>query len=282
MNRELALPDGRQLEYRVSGPTAGLPLVFHHGTPGGAPPYRALEAAAHARGLRFVTPARPGYGASTPLPGRAVVDVVADTAALLEALGATRCLVAGWSGGGPHAFACAARLPGTAAALVIGGVAPHAAAGLDWLAGMGEDNLTEFGAALEGEAPLRALLDRWGWALGQITPEGIVAALSSLLPPADRRVLAGAFSEDLAAGFHEGLRNGIEGWLEDDLAFVKPWGFETDELAVPVSLWHGESDLMVPLAHGRWLAETVPGAAAHLVPDAGHLSVGLEHLDEIL
>src|SRR5436190_280844 len=121
------LPDGRLLDLRVSGPADGLPLVFHHGTPGAATPLRALERAAHARGLRLVTTSRPGYGGSSRQPRRAVVDVVADTAAVLANIGAERCLVAGWSGGGPHALACGARLDAAAAVLVIAGVAPYGA-----------------------------------------------------------------------------------------------------------------------------------------------------------
>ncbi len=125
---------------RISGPAAGLPLVFHHGTPGAVTPIRVLERAVHARGLRLVTTSRPGYGRSTRQPGRSVVDVVADTDAVLAALGVERLLTMGWSGGGPHALACAARLPAAAGVLVVAGVAPYEADGLDWLAGMGEDS----------------------------------------------------------------------------------------------------------------------------------------------
>src|SRR5580658_3556910 len=144
------LPDGRRLDVRVSGPANGLPLVFHHGTPGASTPSRAIERAVHAHGLRAVTTSRPGYGDSSPQPGRRVVDVVADIEAVLDRIGASRCLVAGWSGGGPHALACGARLPAAAAVLVIAGVAPYEAEGLDWLGGMGEDNIEEFSATLRG------------------------------------------------------------------------------------------------------------------------------------
>src|SRR5438128_9476103 len=101
------LPDGRLLDCSVSGPADGLPLVFHHGTPGAGKRFRFLERAAHERGLRLLTTSRPGYGDSTRRPGREVADVVADTAAALDAIGAESCVVAGWSGGGPHALACA-------------------------------------------------------------------------------------------------------------------------------------------------------------------------------
>lgn len=95
---QLTLADGRVLDVRVSGPADGMPLVFHHGTPGSRAAFRGIERAAHARGLRVVTTSRPGYGGSTRLAGRAVVDVVSDTGAMLAAIGAERCLVAGWSG----------------------------------------------------------------------------------------------------------------------------------------------------------------------------------------
>jgi pimeloyl-ACP methyl ester carboxylesterase len=278
----LDLPDGRRLDIRVSGPEDGMPLVFHHGTPGAATPVRSFEAAAHRRGLRLVTLSRPGYGASTRQPGRAVVDLAADTAAVLEALGADHCLVAGWSGGGPHALACAARTDGVDAVLVIAGVAPYGADGLDWMAGMGDDNVAEFGAALDGGQPLRRLLEAEGEHLQDVDPSAIVASLDSLLPDVDRAVLTDEFAEDMAAGFHEGLRLGVDGWLDDDLAFVKPWGFDLGELSVPTMLWQGSADLMVPFAHGRWLASQLPGASVHLVPDEGHLSIGLGACEEML
>ena len=278
----VTLPDGRRLDVRVSGPEGGLPLVFHHGTPGAATPTRAVERAAHARGLRLVTTSRPGYGSSTRHRGRRVVDVVADTAAVLDALGAPRCLVAGWSGGGPHALACAARLPAAAAVLVIAGVAPADAPDLDFLAGMGEDNLEEFGAAAEGEERLRPFLDAARAELRDVTVEGIVTSLATLLPPVDRAVLTDEFGEDLAAGFHEALRVGVDGWLDDDLAFLAPWGFSLDEIRAPTMLWQGTEDLMVPCAHGRWLAGQVPGASSHIEEGEGHLSVGLGALDRML
>lgn len=278
----ITLADGRRLDVRVTGPAAGTPLVFHHGTPGAATPVRALERAVHARGLRMVTTSRPGYGDSTRLPGRDVADVVADTAEVLAAIGARRCLVAGWSGGGPHALACAARLHSAAAALVIAGAAPYAAAGLDWLAGMGEGNVAEFSAALSGEEALRAYLLPAREQLEEAMPADIIAPLESVLPEVDKAVINGEFGEDLVAGLREGVRTGIDGWVDDDLALTRPWGFELTEIAVPVLLWHGSADLMVPFAHGQWLASRLPGVYAHLEQGEGHLSVGLGALDRML
>jgi pimeloyl-ACP methyl ester carboxylesterase len=276
------LPDGRRLDLRVSGPADGLPLVFHHGTPGAATPIRVLERAAHARGLRLVTTSRPGYGDSSPQPGRRVVDVAADTATVLDAVGADRCLIAGWSGGGPHALACGARLGATAAVLVIAGVAPYGAEGLDWLAGMGEENVVEFSAALDGEDRLRPYLLSAREQLKAATAADIIVSLETLLPDVDRAVITGEFGEDLAASFHEAVRTGVEGWSEDDMAFTRSWGFELAEISVPTMIWQGSADLMVPFAHGQWLASQLPGASAHLEEGEGHLSVGLGALDRML
>ena len=279
---QIQLPDGRRLDVRVSGPADGLPLVFHHGTPGAATPIRALERAVHARGLRLVTTSRPGYGHSTRQPGRSVVDVVADTEAVLAALGAEHCLTMGWSGGGPHTLACGARLGAAAAVLVVAGVAPYEADGLDWMAGMGEDNVVEFSAAVQGEGQLRPHLLQQGELLRNIRAADIVGSLQSLLPDVDRAALTGEFGEDTAAGFREALRTGVDGWLDDDLAFAKPWGFSLAEISVPTMIWQGSADLMVPFAHGRWLASRLPAASAHLEEGEGHLSVALGELDTML
>jgi pimeloyl-ACP methyl ester carboxylesterase len=279
---QVRLPDGRRLDVRVSGRAGAVPLVYHHGTPGAATPTRVLQRAVHTRGLRLVTMSRPGYGNSSPQPGRSVADVAADTAAVLAAIGAERCLVAGWSGGGPHALACAARLGATAGALVIAGVAPYGADGLDWMAGMGSDNVAEFSAAVRGEDELRPYLLDQREQLKDVTAAGIIASLESLLPDVDRAVLTGEFGEDMAASFHEALREGVEGWLGDDLAFTKPWGFDLEEISVPAMIWQGTADLMVPFAHGRWLASRVPGALAHLEDGEGHLSISIGALDRML
>jgi pimeloyl-ACP methyl ester carboxylesterase len=275
------LPDGRRLDMRVSGPADGLPLVFHHGTPGAATPIRVLERAAHARGLRLVTSSRPGYGGSTRQRGRRVVDVVADTEALLAALGADRCLTMGWSGGGPHSLACGARLGAAAAVLVVAGVAPYEADGLDWMTGMGEDNIVEFTAALHAEGQLRPHLLGQGELLRNIRAADIVSSMQSLLPDVDRAVLTGEFGEDVAAGFREAVRPGVDGWLDDDLAFVRPWGFSLAEISAPTVIWQGSADL-VRFGHGQWLASQLPTASVHLEEDEGHLSVALGKLDAML
>jgi pimeloyl-ACP methyl ester carboxylesterase len=278
----LVLPDGRLLDVRVSGPASAVPLVFHHGTPGAAVPFRAMERAAHERDLRFVTTSRPGYGSSTRQPGRSVVDVVADTAAVLASIGAERCLVAGWSGGGPHALACAARLEAASGVLVIAGVAPYEADDLEWTAGMGRENVTEFRTALQGEVELRRLISEWRDHLKEPTVDMIVSSLRTVLPDVDLGVLTDEFGEDMVANFREALRTGVDGWVDDDLAFTRSWGFELKEIAVPTAIWQGSADLMVPIAHGEWFAAHLPGATVHLEQGEGHLSVGIGALDPMM
>ncbi|MEO7753082.1 MAG: alpha/beta hydrolase [Terracoccus sp.] len=279
----IELPDGRHLDVAVSGPDSGTPLLYHHGTPGSVRAFRSLERAAHSRGLRLVTWSRPGYGVSTRRPGRSVVDVVDDVETVLDHLGAPRCLVAGWSGGGPHALATGARLAGrVAGVLTIAGVGPHDASDLDFLAGMGEDNLEEFGLALRGEEALRGFLDDAAPGLRAASPGDIIEEMRSLLPVVDQALVTDEFGEDLAAAFHEALRVGVDGWLDDDLAFCRPWGFDLAETAVPTFVWQGSEDLMVPFSHGQWLGENVPGVTAHLLEGEGHLSVLVGSVDAML
>jgi len=276
------LSDGRSLDLDVSGPEDGIPLVFHHGTPGSVRQFRAIQRAAHDRGLRLVTFSRPGYGASTRQPGRRVVDAVADVAAVLAHLGTPRCLVAGWSGGGPHALATGARLPEQVAGILcIAGVAPYDAEGLNFLEGMGQQNIDEFGLALQGEEAIRPSHEAEAVGLRNTDAAGLIEGMATLLPDVDRAVLTAEFGEDLAANFAEGLRTGVDGWVDDDLAFVAPWGFSLAEIAVPAFVWQGSEDLMVPFAHGQWLAAHVPGASPRLQQAEGHLSIGVGALDRM-
>ena len=268
------LPGGRTLEYLVFGPETGVPLVLHHGTPASAVSYEPLVRACVDQGLRIVLPGRAGYGSSSPHPGRRVADVAADTAAMLDDIGAGIFVTAGWSGGGPHALACAALLPDRCRAVAtIAGVAPYGAQGLDWLAGMGADNVEEFGAAVAGSAPLTAYLSEQAAGLTNVQAADIVAAFGTLISEVDRQALVGGFAEYLAASFRHAIVNGIAGWHDDDLAFVADWGFALTDIQVPVSLWQGDQDLMVPFSHGKWLAENIPTATAHLLPGEGHLSL---------
>ena len=265
----------------MTGPAEGLPLVFHHGTPGTLP-VCGFERAVHDRGLRLVSVSRPGYGGSTRAPGRKVVDVAGDTAAVLGSIGADRFLLVGWSGGGPHALACAARLPGALAVAVLAGLAPLDGVGLDFTSGMNRENLEEWNAAFSGETELRAYIEPVVPSL--IGASNVVSTTDAEdeLPVADVAALTGDFAEDLAAATRDALRHGIDGWVDDELAFARPWGFDFAEIAIPVSLWHGGDDVNVPPAHGLWVASNVPNASFHSEEHEGHLSIMAGSFDPML
>ena len=147
---------------------------------------------------------------------------------------------------------------------------------------MGEQNVEEVSLAVAGEERLRPYLEAEAGGLRDADAEGIVTGLSTLLPAVDVAALTDEYGEDMAAGMREALRTGVDGWLDDDLAFVRGWGFTPEDVAVPTSLWQGADDLMVPFAHGRWLGTRLPHVSAHLLEGEGHLSVGLGALDAML
>ena len=271
---DVTTSDGRALHAYEAGDAGGELVVVHHGTPCSGVLARPWADDAQRRGIRLVGFDRAGYGGSDRRPGRRVADVVSDTAALADALGVERFRCWGVSGGGPHALACAALLPERVTAVAcLASVAPYASEGLDWTAGMGQDNLDEFGAALAGEGPLRDYLGPHRDMLVGATPQNIADAMESLLPDVDRAVFSGTEAQFMHAWMTTGLRPGYDGWLDDDLAFTGDWGFELSEIGVPVLVTQGEHDLMVPYAHGRWLASHVPGADVVLSPDDGHLTL---------
>lgn len=260
-----------------------IPLITHHGTPGAGIAYEPFAQAAAERELEYIAYSRPGYATTPRKAGRSVADCAADVAAILDDMGAERCYTLGWSGGGPHALACAALLGDRVIkAAVLAGVAPWDAQGLDWTAGMGAENLEEFAAMEEGPEALRAFLEEARSSVEGITRDQVAASLGDLIGETDRRVLEGDFADFLAESFRVGLAEGTDGWFDDDLATRASWGFSLDEIRVPVTVWHGDDDRMVPMAHGAWLASHVPGARAVLRPGEGHLSIAVDHYGEIL
>ena len=279
----LQLPDGRRLDLWVEGPEDSVPLVFHPGTPSSGLPFEPMVQAMTDRGLRSVSWSRPGYGDSTRQPDRTVADVAHDTAAVLDHLGAQRAYVMGWSGGGPHAIACAALLPdrviGTS---TIAAVAPWPAEGLDWLDGMGQENIDEFNATLAGPESHRASLDALWPTFRDVTPDALAEAFGDLVDDVDRGAVTGELATFLAAQMHEGLRESHDGWFDDDIAFIRPWGFDLGSIRGTVHIWQGAHDRMVPFAHGQWLAAHIPTACVHLYPEHGHLSLAVDSFPAIL
>jgi pimeloyl-ACP methyl ester carboxylesterase len=269
----VTMRDGRNLDVITDG-DAGPAIVFHHGTPGAAIWFEPWVRAARDAGFRWVATTRPGYGGSTRRPGRSVVDDVDDVSDVLDHLDIDRFVAVGWSGGGPHALACGARLAGRCAGVIeLAGVAPYTEAtnaGLNWLDGMSPGNVEEFGLSLDGELPLRRALESWQDEVAQLTGAGVQDVTGEVAGASDP---IEAFAETVADTFGEAVRPGIDGWLADDLAFVRDWGFALEEVAVPVSVWQGEDDVMVPSGHGTFIAERLPDARCHLLAGEGHLSI---------
>lgn len=282
--RPLTLPDGRRLDVWTSGPVAGPALVYHFGTPSSGLPSEAMIRATAERGLRLVTWSRPGYGGSTRKPGRVVADVVPDTLAVMDALGIERAYVAGWSGGGPHALACAALLPDRViATALLAGVAPYPAEGLDYMASMGAENVEEFKAALEGPEALIGFKERAWPVFRAVTGPEVGAAFGDLVDEVDLATAADpAVGEFLAANMREALRESYWGWFDDDMSFMKPWGFDVGSIPGRVHVWQGAHDRMVPFGHGQWLAAHIPGAIRHLLPEHGHLSLVVDSFPRIV
>ena len=278
----IATAEGRTLAVHSDGDPAGFPVVMHHGTPSSGLLYERHVELAHEQGIRLVGYDRPGYGGSAREPGRSVSDCAADVDAIADALRLDRFATWGISGGGPHALACAAlcdrRL---VAAASLAAVAPQDAEGLDWLAGMGDENHIEFGHAAAGEEQLRTYLAAEAEEIRAAGPERLVAVMETLLGPEDRAVLSGAFAEYLLKADRHGLADGVDGWVDDDLAFLAPWGFELSSIDRPVLLLHGDDDRFVPVAHGRWLADHIPGVEARIDAADGHLTLIERRLREV-
>jgi pimeloyl-ACP methyl ester carboxylesterase len=257
-------------------------LIYHHGTPAAGRMEPDLISGAAAVGLRVAQVVRPGYANSTRQPGRTVADVVPAVVAVADALGAERFVTLGWSGGGPHALATAALLPDRCAgAICLAGVAMYGDPDIDFLEGMGEDNIAEFNAAVAGPTALAEFLNGAADSgLRDVTGAQLVDALRTLLPEVDQRELTGTAGEQMAESIRWSLSTGIWGWLDDDLAFTRPWGFELASIAVPVQVWQGSEDLMVPASHGPWLADRIPDCSRHLVAGQGHLSIAQQTFAE--
>jgi pimeloyl-ACP methyl ester carboxylesterase len=262
--------DGRTLELHELGDPGGLPVLVHHGTPGSGILYDRWATP----GIRLIACDRAGYGGSTRSRGRTISSVVPDIHAIADALGLDRFATWGISGGGPHALACAAlcdeRLTAVAS---LAGVAPWGAEGLDWHAGMGEDNIKEFDLVLAGEDALRPATERDRTEMLALSAEEMRKVFDTLLGDADRAALTGALATWLHECTAHGLADSADGWIDDDLAFVAPWGFDVTEIARPTLVVHGADDRFVPVSHGHWLAARIPGVEAWIDDANGHLTL---------
>jgi pimeloyl-ACP methyl ester carboxylesterase len=275
-------PDGRVLEVATVGDPSHPAVILHHGTPGAASTLRSFEGIATEGRLLLVTMSRAGYGASSRQEGRDVAAAVPDTRTVLDALGIDSYAAIGWSGGGPHALACAALdAPRCVAAWSIAGVAPSTA-DFDWTDGMGPENVAEFELAMKGGPEYEAHIEMIGTVLGAATVDNVVELMGGLLSDADRETLATTTSRELfVISLHQAFANGWRGFLDDDRAIMSDWGFEPGAITVPVAVWFGNEDLMVPATHAAWLLRTITTSSAHHYPSEGHFSIFANHIAEL-
>jgi pimeloyl-ACP methyl ester carboxylesterase len=280
--RTFETQDGRTIAFAVWGDQEGFPILALHGTPGcrlGRWPREELYADL---GVCFVTHDRAGYGRSARNHGRRVVDEAADVRALADELEFDRFGLTGGSGGGPHVLACAALLPDRVVRATCDvGVAPLGKPGLEqdaWLAGMDPENVKEFGWALAGEDVLTLELE----ALQQQFEERARVDPSTIFDDVDlsesdlAEMARPERAEILRESTFEWAVNGVGGWVDDDLAFLQPWGFDVAEISVPVLVRYGMTDVLVPPAHGDWLAANVPDCIVKISDAAGHLGADPE------
>ena len=273
--------DGRMLAVEDCADPAGRPVLVHMGTPNSRHLYGPNVRDAAERGLRLICYDRPGYGGSSPQPWRTVADCAGDVRAICAELGIDRLAMWGISGGGPHVLACAALLPDlVTAAASLASLAPYGAEGLDYFAGMGQDNVDETRLFLTDEAASRAKMDKDREELLATSPADAAKGIESLLTPTDAAVLHGELAEYLVSSAQDGLAPGSQGWWEDN-CMIRPWGFDLADIAVPVLLLHGRQDMFVPFGHGEWLAAHIPNVEAWLLDDDGHLTLLQNRVPEV-
>jgi len=269
---EITLSDGRKLEVTTAGTPSQEAVVFHHGTPGATSTWDGWLTEVAAQGGFAIAYSRAGYGTSSRREGRTVIDNASDIEEVLKHFGITRIVSIGWSGGGPHCLADTT-LYQSVAAISIAGVGTFGASDLNFLEGMGEENHVEFTAATEGPAAIEAWMQENSPPIAVVTADQIVEAFGGLIGEADKKALNEGAAEGTAKSYRQSLMETYYGWMDDDLAFVEPWGFDLASITKPVELWQGNDDFMVPHAHGYWLESKIPTAKLNFVPGEGHISL---------
>ncbi|MER5810613.1 alpha/beta hydrolase [Streptomyces sp. NPDC002033] len=282
MRKEVRTADGRILMAERWGDPDGKPVFLLHGTPGSrlGPAPRGMVL--YQRRMQLIAYDRPGYGGSDRHPGRTVADVAQDVAAVADALGLDTFAVAGRSGGGPGALACAAllahRVTRTAALVPL---APRDAEDLDWFAGMAASNVEEYTTASDDPEELAARLIPRAAGIRQ-DPGRLLDELRRELTDNDRMIVSDAgLRSMLLRNYREGVRTSAWGWIDDALAFSSPWGFDPADIRSPVLIWHGELDVFSPVGHARWLGRRIPGATTTIDPAAAHFAA-LRALPDVL
>ena len=275
--RQLRLSDGRRLAYCEYGDRDGKPIFYFHGWPGSRLEAQLAEPTARRYNARLIAVDRPGFGMSDFKPKRTLLDWPLDVSELADALGLERFAVAGVSGGGPYALACARRIPERLTSVVV-------------VCGLGPMDLPSVRAAMSPLARRTfALCRRAPWLLRMIFArtarrlrrdfKWYLAHISDALPVADKQALFGSeLKEIIVASTLEAVRSGTRGSAWEGRIYSSPWPFRLEEIGCEVHLWHGELDRTVPLSMGRHVAQTLSRCRARFCPDDGHFSLITNHL----
>lgn len=273
------LADGRLLSYAEYGRPDGLPLVYCHGFPGSRLEAQLAAPLAERLGVRLIAPDRPGFGLSSPLPGRRFGDWPADLAQLLAVLQIETFSLLGVSGGAPYALAAATLLPRVERVGLVCGLGPLDAASLRSMSPLGR-----CGLMVARHAPWLA---RGGYRLLARTicrhSARFLGWMTAGVPQVDREVLARPeVRSAILNSFGESVRQGGAAGAEELLLYARHWDILPSACQAPVQLWHGELDATVPVAFGRRLAAGLPHCQTHFLPDEGHYSLPLGQLESIL
>lgn len=279
----IQLPDGRNLGYAEFGDPQGAPTFFFHGIPGSRLQAQLVDPHAARAGIRIIGVDRPGIGLSTFQPGRTFLDWPADVSVLADRLELDRFAVVGISGGGAYVAACTHAMPDrVTVAGIISGMGPLEAPGsVGW---MGEP-IRGWRLLIELTRRLPGLMSRviaWKMTRDYAADEDPGASLIASMAPVDRHVLERpGISDAIVRDFSEAVRNGSRGVAWELVMYARPWGFKLEDIPIDVFLWHGEADVDVPIAFGRYVADHIPRSHATYFPGEGHLA-SITHAEEIL
>lgn len=277
---QFKVSSGREVEVLDNGVDSTHAIVFHHGTPASASLWSQWFTYAADLGIRAISYSRAGYGTSDRDYGRSIVSVNKDISEVLASKGVERFVAIGWSGGGPHALANTL-LDTNVGAITLAGVGAFGESDLDFLEGMAQENHDEFGASLQGEEVIQKWFVDNATAFKSAGGAEIREAFGGLISEADKKSMEGSFADVIASAIRSGLAVSFDGWVDDDVAFTKPWGFNLSSINKPVKIWQGDQDFMVPHAHSYWLKKHIPTAELTFIPGQGHVTLLVDYTDQV-
>ena len=166
-------------------------------------------------------------------------------------------------------------------AITLAGVGAFGVDDLDFLEGMAQENHDEFGASLQGEDVIQKWFVDNATAFKSAGGVEIREAFGGLISDADKKSMEGSFADVIASAIRSGLAVSFDGWVDDDVAFTKPWGFDLASINKPVKIWQGDQDYMVPHAHSHWLKKHISTAELTFIPGQGHVTLLVDYTEKV-